>query len=381
MKLKGHASLVINDPSGELLLKSSGALVAAGYEIRTLNYANPTLSCGYNPLHRIKSTTDIKRVAKMLVAQSLGTTGDKFWNTAAENAVSLVIQYLVEYTEPQYRTLYNAYHLLSSMAYSKNMDTLIAKANNPVLTAEYKSLLSSGDKTFASIIATARTSLSMFGSDPAVALTTSYDSIDFAEFREKHVALFINTSIPDMKYFATVTSVFLEQFFGSVLSTPLKKNAKPIYFLLDEASSIYFNNLQITIANIRKMKSGIMNVYQSTSQIVDLYTAPVARAITENCYAKVYMSGQDIHAAKEIEAIMGKFEYVDEKNVRHTRSLMTADEIRECKESLILLGNNKVIKSKTLPYFRQYRMNKLTKLPPYQPKHEVPFDSPPLFTF
>lgn len=379
LKMRGYCSFVINDPSSELLHKTSGALIAAGYSIKTLNYASPNKSVGYNPLHRATSASDIKKISKILVGQSLGTNAkDPFWNLACENLISLISQFLLHHTEKEYHTFFNVYLLISRMSYDpKAIDMLFVKANNPALLSEYKSLLSYGDKTLASIIATARTALSIFGTDPSVALVTSHDNIDFASFRNQKTALFINNSVPDMRYYSPITSVFLEQFFGHVMSTYISKKKLPLFFLIDEASSLYFNSLQITIANIRKSFSGIMNIYQSSSQIIDLYSAPVARAITENSFGRVYMAGQNIQTAQELEITLGKFEYLNEKNIKHTRSLMTASEIRELKESIIFCGNARAVKSKTLPYFKSYGLSQLSKLKPYEPQYDLPFPVPP----
>ena len=39
------------------------------------------------------------------------------------------------------------------------------------------------------------------------------DSIDMQEFRNKLIALFIQNSVADQKYYSTLTSIFFEQFF------------------------------------------------------------------------------------------------------------------------------------------------------------------------
>jgi len=181
-----------------------------------------------------------------------------------------------------------------------------------------------------------------------------------------------------MRYYSLITSIFLEQFFGHIMTNLKKRGELPLFFLLDEASSLYFGNLQITISNIRKSFSGILQIYQSWNQIVDLYGAPIAKAITENCFARVHMPGQPIQVAQELETTLGKFEYLDEKNVRHTRSLMAANEIRESKASIILCGNNPAIKTPTFPYFNQFRLNQLTKIDPYQPVNKLPFTQAPI---
>jgi type IV secretory pathway TraG/TraD family ATPase VirD4 len=263
----------------------------------------------------------------------------------------------------------------------EKIDKLFIKTN-PLLLAEYKGFLSFGNHTLSSVVATCRTALSIFATDNNVALVTSHDTINFADFRHNKIALFINNSTTTMKYHAVTTSIFLDQFFEEIMSyIPNSKSVLPIFFLLDEASSLSFNNLQITISNLRKHFAGILQSYQSYSQIVDLYSQAIARAITENSYTRIYMSGQPLSVALELEALIGKTEYKDEKNARHVRSLLTANEIHELDESLIFCGNHPVIKTSITPYFRQLRLNWLSKIPPYNPENKIPFASPPILQF
>lgn len=378
-KMCEHSSLIVNDNSGELWAKTSGTALKKGCKVLTTNYALPSLSEGYNPLARIHSTSDIQRVAKMIVINALGVgTKDPFWNMAAENIISLFIAYLMRHTSKQYHTLHNVYYLVSTFAHNPEaVDKLVVEANDDVLFTEYKAFLSYGDKTLASIIATARAALNIFGNDPSVALVTSHDTISINSFRKQRTVLYINTSINSMRYFSLITSLFLEQMFGELMSGFPEKKDLPIFFLIDEASSLYFNSLQITISNLRKYNAGILQIYQSASQLVDLYGPPVAKAITENSYTRVYMPGQPMSVATELETTFGKFEYLDEKNVRHIRSLMTASEIRETDSSLILCGNHRPIKTKTVPYFKQFGLNRLTNTPPAPFTNKLPFEEPP----
>lgn len=379
LKIRGHASLIINDPSGELFTKTSGSLLANGYNVMVMKYANPQLSEGYNPLSRIKSMSDIQRVAKMVMVNAMGINSrDPFWNLAAENLIGLLASYLLRHTNKEFHTLHNVHFLVSTLAYNPDVvDKLIVEADDPALLTEYKAFISYGDKTLASVIATVRAALAIFGNDPSVALVTSHDTISIKEFREKKTALYINTSVNSMRYYSLITSLFLEQIFGEVMNELPAKRDLPILFLIDEASSLYLNSLQITISNLRKYNAGVLQIYQSAAQLIDLYGQPVAKAITENSYTRIYMPGQTIAVAMELEATLGKFEYLDAKKVRHTRSLMTASEIRETDYSLILCGNHRPIKTKTIPYFKQFGLTGLTKIPQAQLENKLFFTEPP----
>ncbi|MBK7800101.1 MAG: type IV secretory system conjugative DNA transfer family protein [Saprospiraceae bacterium] len=374
---KGNSSLIFNDPSHEIRLLVSGALIELGYEIRVINYNSLNSEC-FNPLKRCQTISDIQKLASLLVRNALGDSKDPFWNKSAEAIISLFIRYLIFYAEPEFRTLYNVLHLINVFAGNpEKMDRLIVIAKDEKMLSEYKAFVAYGDKTLSSILATAKASLTLF-TDETVASITSIDTIDFSEFRTKKVALFINNSVPDMHYYSALSSLFFQQFFNELLVRIPTKNETNIFFLLDEASSMYLPGLSTTISNIRKYNSGILLIYQDYHQLEHVYGSYEAKNITANCYAKVYLPGQPIETCKILETTLGKFEYEDENEVRHIRQLMTADEIRMSDRAIVLIGNKPPIHAKLRPYYNDWKLNSLTMLPPYEPSNNLPFDIPPL---
>lgn len=381
LRMAGASSLVIHDCSGELYEKTSGALAHQGYRVQQLNYSQPHLSERYNPLERAKTSSDIKQISQIVVHAALGQSKDPFWNTSAEQIISFFARYLVYYAPSQYRTLGNVLHLLNTFSGNpEQVDQLIAKTNDSSLITEYKAWVAYGDKTLMSIIATARAALGIF-SDESVAMVTAADTIDFSSFRVEKQALYITNSVPLMKYYSVISAIFFEQFFGQIMGRICDKDALPIFFILDEAAILSLRGILPTaISNIRKYNSGILQIYQHYNQIVDIYGSAQARNIATNCYAKVYMSPQPIEIAQELETTLGKFTF-DDDGIQRTRPLMTADEIRQCKDSIILCGNNPPILAKMKPYYSQPSLKKLTEIPPAQPSHSFSQSPPPLIQF
>ncbi len=374
LKMAGSSSICINDPSSEIFLKTSGALRAHGYAVKVLNYANPDFSEYYNPLRRVKTISDIKKISKLLIQTSLGGGGkaDPFWNAAAESLVSVFIRYVLFYTDKEHQTLYNVLCLVNAFSGTpKVVDQLIVQTQDDDLLSNYKAFVAYDTKMLMSIVATVRTALSIF-SDPLVTQVTSKDTIDFDSFRTQKTILYINNNVNDMKYFTVLSSLFFEHFFASTMGRLPQKEELPIFFLLDEASSLYLNILPVAISNIRKYNSGILQVYQSQNQLFDLYGIPQGRNIIANSHSRVYMSGQPLETARELESILGKYEYVDEDNSKRIRQLMTMDEIRLLKEAIILIGNLEPIKAEMIPFYQQKELNRLTEIPPYvmPPKKE-----------
>jgi type IV secretory pathway TraG/TraD family ATPase VirD4 len=377
---KGNSALIFNDPSHEIRLLVSGALQSYGYTIKVIDYSNEASEC-FNPLQRCKTISDIQKLASLLVRNALGEAKDPFWNKSAESILSLFIRYLIFYGKPENRNLYNVLHLINVFAGNpEKIDKLIVKTRDDKLLSEYKAFVAYGDKTLMSIVATAKASLSLFADD-TIAKITSIDTIDFADFRTKKIALFINNSIPTMQYYSGISSLFFQQFMNEILIRIPDKHENNIFFLLDEAGSMFLPSLSTIISNIRKYNSGILLIYQDYHILEHIYGSYEAKNISANCYAKVYLPGQPIETCKMLEMTLGKFEYEDDNKVRHTRQLMTSDEIRMSDKAIILIGNKPPIHAKLYPYYKNQKLKLLTEIPPYIPDNILPFDVPPLIQF
>jgi type IV secretory pathway TraG/TraD family ATPase VirD4 len=385
-KLRHVSSMVILDPSSECLFKSSGAIIQAKGNVAVLNYTKPHASQGFNPIKRYRTRSELRKLSKMLTNATLGKNArDPFWNLSCENLISFFLIYVVFYQEEKYHTLYQIYWLLNRFTYDPQaIDRLLVGTKDEQLLNEYKGILTFGDKMLSGIVASALSVLSMFGQDPELALVTSHDTLDFSLFRrEKGTSLFINTSTKDIQYYSVINSILLDQLFAEIMSELPQKETVPVFFLLEEASSLTFDNFQIIISNIRKFDAGILHIYQSAqAQLTELYGAAAAKSILENNFARIFMPGQTHSVAAEMEQSFGTFEYRDEETgARVVRPLMTASEIQQCKQCLIQTSNNPPIKKDITPYFKQNRLLKLSNLPPYEQPDLLPFQTPPILNF
>lgn len=365
------SSLIVNDPSKELLLKTVSAKIAQGYTVKVLNYTDPLYSERFNPLRRITTISQVKKMSKLLITASLGNANkDKFWDLAAENLLTIFIRFTIFHSLPEKHTLYNVLQLLETFSGTpESVDALFVsiKIKDEELFAQYKSTVGTEGKMLSSIVATAKTALSIFA-DPEVAEVTSDDTIAFEEYRNKRVILYINNNVQDLKYYSAITAIFFEQFFGFLMHQLPEKKDLPIFFLVDEASSLYLQNLPVVISNIRKYNSGLLFLYQSQHQLMDMYGVSAARNIITNCFARVYFPNQPPEVCRELEALGGKYEFTDEENIKRVRQLITMDEIRIMKnEAIILCGNSPLIKAKLVPYYEQRKLLAQTELPVYEP--------------
>jgi type IV secretion system protein VirD4 len=361
-------SKVINDPSGELFMKSAGYLKQKGYEIKVLNFANPQYSSGYNPLIRTQSSSDIQKVASMLVENALGgKTKDPFWNTQATALLAMLIAILKK-QDSGFQNLFNVRQLLNRLGGNpESVDSLFSKYADDILFAEYKSFIAYDDKVVSGVIATCKAALQIFNDD-AVAKVTSFDDLDFMDFRNKPTALFIRNSVSDQRYYSVLTSIFFEQFFSFIMSRFPNDYEQDIFLMIDEASSLVLPTLPLATANVRKHRAGIMLLLQDYNQLVHNFGKYEADGIKANCYAKMYFTGQSLETATELERTLGKFEFKDKDGHKTIRSLMTNDEIRmlETNRALLLCGHNPPVLARLKPYYESLKFKEYASIPaPY----------------
>ncbi len=375
-----NSSVIVNDPSGENYLKSSGYLKEQGFIVKQLNFSKPDASSGFNPLLRANTSSEINKVSSMLISNALGKNAkDPFWNNSAIQLLSMLISILKK-QEPQYQNLYTVRMLLNKMGASpEQVDKLFSQYADENLWDEYKSFLSADDKVISGTISTVKAALQIF-SDESVAKITSTDNIDMQQFRDKPTVLFIQNSVADQKYFSTLTSIFFEQFFSFVLSRFPKEEEQNIFFLIDEASSLNMPTLQLAVSNVRKHRAGILILYQTYDQCVHQYGKHEAEAIRSNCYVKMFFAGQNLETSRELEQILGRYEYRDKDDKKIIRELMTASEVRMLKENkaIIIAGNRPPILAKLKPFYKNFRYSRLSQIPAPRTISQTCFDSVPV---
>ncbi len=371
-------SYIVHDPSGELYLKTSGFLSQKGYDVKVLNFARPGASSGYNPLVRANSSSDIQKIASLLIACGLGKAKDPFWNIQGTSLLSMLISILKQ-QDKEFQNLYNVRLLLNALGGNPEMvDKLFSKHADDILFAEYKSFLSYDTKVAQGIIATCKAALQLF-SDESVAQVTSFDNLDFQDFRNKPTVLYIQNSVADQKYYSVLTSLFFEQFFSYVLGRFPKDKEQDIFLLIDEASSLNLPTLPLAVANVRKHRSGIMLLVQDFSQLIHHYGKYDADGIKSNCFAKMFFTGQSLETSKELEQTLGKYQYEDAKGSKVVRPLMTNDEIRtmEKNRALLISGHHKPIFAKLRPYYKSPLFTQYSKIEPPLMNREVSFENIP----
>jgi type IV secretion system protein VirD4 len=363
---RSRQSMIFNDVSGEIYRQTSGYLAKKGYKILRLDFSDSNHSKTFNPLQDCKSISDIQKIALLIVRNAIGESkGEPFWEQSSIMLISLFIRYLVFHCEAKYRTLQNTLRLVEKFAVNPEViDRLIVRTHDEELISSYQSTIVMGDKTLQSVIATSRTALSLFN-DPEVCKTTAENSISFSLLRERPVVLYVCNPLKDLLYFKPLSALFFQSLFNYALSHIPEQHARSLFIILDEAATMRFPALSTTISTIRKCRASILLCMQDEMSLIAQYGQAEAHQIKTNCGTQIYLRGQPAHTCKELSQVIGKTTYIDESGKERTRELITPDEIRILDEAIILIGNSRPLKCKTVPCYENIFIRSYTKLPTY----------------
>lgn len=354
-----NAVVIVNDISGELLEESHQELTSKGYEILVLKLREPDKSLGFNPLARCTTKGSVNRVATAILEANMSGSGDPFWQKSAINLLSTFIQMLQEHG-PEYAHLPNLlYTLRVFQSDPKKIDALFLKTSDDVYQA-YKSINSTSERTLSGIVATAVASLQLMD-DEDVARVVAHDTLgDLSTLRSRKTAIFVQNSVLDIDYLRFVTDIFFEQLITTIMSRKPEKGDHDIYMVLDEfASSMKIHGAGRIFATLRKYRCGILAITQNgKSQLEQNYSISESLSIESNCATKLWLSGGlNLHDAKRIERVGGRFEGIDDEGRSRTRELITESEalLIPPKQAILEMSGHPLIKLNLTPHFERLR--------------------------
>jgi len=360
---KTASSMIINNPSGENQ-QLEPFLVFKRYTVLEFNPNNKERSIYYNPLSRIRSHTDIMKIATMLVVKGSKKTTD-FWQIKSIELISLLIEFLLEHTSKVYQNIANVFYLLQNLAGEEStINGLFADKASVKQWQSYKAIISNSDNTKASIVSSAISSLSFIGNSSELCDVTSVDTFDFSRLKTEKVCLFLNIKTMDMEFYSPILGLFFEQLFTELFNSIPSPTDNPLFLLIDELSSIPMPSLSIVIANARKYFS-ILGILQSESQLYENYGEHSSKTILNNA-CRVYMSGLDAECER-ISKALGEYQYFEDKDekILRTRKLMTPSEIRTMpKNRVIIIPNGGLLPfyCKVVPYYKNRRFRRFMEM-------------------
>ncbi|MBN8643469.1 MAG: type IV secretory system conjugative DNA transfer family protein [Flavobacteriales bacterium] len=374
LNAKSKHSLIVNDPSGELSA-TIPFLESVGYKCHILDFGKKT-GVYFNPLDGCvnHNLTQMRKVAKTLLTATTKETED-FFSISAEDCLVLFIQLLMESEPMQFRNLANVYRLILEYQASPHLiENLVANKGSEEVFRKFRALAGASENTRKSIVASALTALSFIGEDPTLCDITSRTTIRFEDFRTRPSALFVHVPVGDVRYYAPMVSLFFQEFYRFAFSYLPSDRELDIMMVLDEFDTLTaIQGYSEIISNARKFKIPQQLILQSEA-LLSKY-GDKAKNILNNCNVKCYYGGLG-QEAYDLERVLGSFEYKDDKSggIRQ-RPLMTASEIREMKdEVLVIPSGEKPLKIPITPAYKQKLLvTKLCTRPKSKP-HPVQYN-------
>lgn len=374
-----NCSLIVHDPSMELYNLTSGFL-SKFFVVKTLNFSDAAISSGFNFLSRIKKPSDINKLAHMLVATVLDKgNGDPFWSLASKKLCQIIIR-IVLLQPKEYHNISNCIRTLQYFQTDPaKVDSWVAAFGDEKLILDYKSLISTPERTLQNVVASLSAALEIYDT-PSISKVCSFDTISFESIRKTPHVVFLHNSISDQAFLSTLTSVFFEQFFNFILERLPGKDDLDVFCILDEASSLKIPLLPLFLANCRKFRCGNLLAIQGKNQLKAFYRDDFEN-ITSNCLTKLYLPGiSDVDELREIETLAGKCTYKDKDGKERTKQLVTTDEIRQLPDNrtLILSGNHPIIRGRSSFFFNSPLYRRYAAMPPLPMQSDIP-DGPIAF--
>ena len=374
-------SMVITDLSGELFEKTSAYLKQKGFNIYILNPDDLAESIRYNPLEYAKNSVDIDTVSEILIESSglkSNRAEDKIWSDGAKNFLSLFIKTLKRTNDKRYINLANLRHLINNFGDNGELlDEFFKRYADDKTFNEYKGLVTStSSKTLQSYISTANTALSPIGINDNLEKLTYSNTFDFKILREKKSVVFIKVKEQHQERNAFILNLFYSQLFSEMMEKLPTNKDLSIYCLLDEFGNMSIPKFASIITTIRKYRVSISIILQNISQLEEKYSKSKANTILNGGIStKLIYSGADLELASNLEKMFGQKEVRKELNGQYhyeKENVMSVSEIRTIKdnEAIFFSANEKPLKMKVKPYYKDFMFNTYSKMPPLKVQNQ-----------
>lgn len=311
--LQAVGSYLISDPKGDLYKKFGGYLRSKGYDVKTINFAHPEKSCGYNPLHYIKSTQDILKFSSLLIndRRAAQSTSDPFWDLSSATLLSALIGYLKESKNPCTFENILAMLRIGTRGDENTHNSALAELfgeherENPKswACAQFKGINSAPGVTYNCIISTLSAKFAYLDSKELNKMMSG-KAFDFSSLGERKTAVFVIVSDTD-RTMDTLANIFFTQAINALCDyadTRCKDNRLPIpvRFILDDfATNCRIEEFPRIISSIRSRGISVMLLIQSEAQLRQGFDMD-AFTIISNCDTYAYIGGNDVETAENI---------------------------------------------------------------------------------
>jgi len=372
----GIRSLVITDPKRELLRKSTSAVRAryGAENVWVLDFLDPTLSRGYNPLAYVTDAATADLFAQTWV-RNTGESKDAFWSNAARTLIGAAALHLIA-TEEITPPLIALVDLLCGTP-AESVSAALRESPVPEvrrLARGFLANMAKNERLLGSVFTELPPRFTCLNL-PEVRAVTGTNEITFAQLAEQPTALYLALDPQYSHTLAPLTACFFLHFFTTL--TAIAKAAPsgtlpvPVLAYLDEFGTIgHIPEFASRMATVRSAGIGCLLVVQDLAQLTKAYGEEDADTILSNATTKMCLGRVTHDDAEYFSKLAGittvysanrsasrplLMPWADRGNQgigESQRALITPDELRTMRDEVfIVAGHQHPIRAQQRRYY------------------------------
>ena len=401
--LTWNHSVVVTDIKHENWHLTAGYRAAHGHAVYLFDPANPEgRTHRWNPLTYVRDTValrvdDIQKIGALLFPDVDGV--DPIWAASCRSLFLGLVLYLFE-TEGKPRTLGQVAREIYR-ADDQRFAALIQSGSTPhplsdVCRGALADYLGTSDNTRTSIRKTFSSRFELF-LNPIVDAATAGNDFDLRNVRKERISIYIGITPDNLLRMAPLLNLFYQQLVDlNARELPERNPALRFQCLLlfDEFRALGKLPLIVTsIAYLRGYGLRLLSVFQSPSQIREVYGTEAAKTFFENHHVQIVYTPANFEVASDISRDLGTFTAKSRSVSRpqafsngsrslsesdHSRALMLPQEVKEIgdDEVLLFVKGCRPIRAEKIRWYRDRDLRGRVRPPPAVPV-APPAVSPP----
>jgi len=372
----GTRSLVITDPKRELLRKSTTAVRAhyGAENVWVLDFLDPTLSRGYNPLAYVTDAATADLFAQTWV-RNTGESKDAFWSNAARTLIGAAALHLVA-TEEITPPLIALVDLLCGIP-AEHVSAALRESPVPEvrrLAHGFLANMAKNERLLGSVFTELPPRFTCLNL-PAVRAVTGTNEIAFAQLARQPTALYLALDPQYSRTLAPLTACFFLHFFTTLTAiakvVPSGALPVPVLAYLDEFGTVgHIPEFASRMATVRSAGIGCLLVVQDLAQLTKAYGEEDAETILSNATTKLCLGRVTHDDAEYFSKLAGTttvysanrsasrpllMPWADRGNQgigESQRALITPDELRTMRDEVfVVAGHQHPIRARQRRYY------------------------------
>ncbi len=316
--LEANQNYLVIDPKGSSYELTKEYLEKEGYDVRCLNFVNPELSCGYNPLNYIQKETDIAFIAKRLaeIHEDKKNAQNPFWDNTSRLLIEAIITYVFYYdTKKNINRVFEMFNdykvnrenseLMQVMDILKNSSEIRAKQ----MVNDFFGINKITEETLTTSLGDTSGRLQNFRYAEVQRILET-DDLDFIALGTKpKQAIFIIISDSGDTTYNFLIEILYQQFFHIMYKEANKYQDKRLPYecaiIMDEFKNIKLpENFNSVLSTVRSRGIAIWIIIQGLSQLKELFKESWEQVMS-NCSYFLYLGTTEQFSHEYISKSIG----------------------------------------------------------------------------